>query len=356
MTIKNIIVASLIGICSVTASAQKISFDKQTITNNDVKWRQPSTAVFRFKNKGNTPVEIKNVDAGCGCLSAKWTRGAINKGESGEIAITYDAKLIGHFDRIIEVFTNLSDEPNEIRYKGVVSTGSYKTTSIEDSFPYAIDNIYLSASSIEFDDVNKGETKTAILEVYNASKQPYTPTLMHLPSFLTAKAFPEVIQRGRKGRIELTLHADAINDYGLTQNNIYLARFAGDKVGTNNDINISAVLLPDLTEQSGTADKPIFEISNTELYLGALGNKKSVKGVIKITNKGESPLKIDRVQAFNPAIMVNLAKQEIAPGESIKMQITVQAKYLNMSKAQPRVLIITNDPVHPKEVVTVMFE
>jgi len=34
----------------------------------------------------------------------------------------------------------------------------------------------------------------------------------------------------------------------------------------------------------------------------------------------------------------------------------VDAKFLGLSKAQPRVLIITNDPQRPKAVVNVNFE
>lgn len=358
MTIKNIIITGLMGICSVAASAQKITFDKQVITANNVSWKHPVTVVYKFKNKGNVPLEITNVDAGCGCLTPMWTKGTIDRGASGEISITYDAKQLGRFDRIIEVFTNVSDEPTEIRFKGIVNSGEKKreAKSLEDTYPYQIGDIYLSSSSIEFDDVHKGSDAKAVIEVYNAGKDAYKPTLMHLPPYLTAKAFPETLSRGRKGKIEVTLHGDLINDYGLTQTNVYLARFAGDKVGTNNDINVSAVILPDLTQESLQPKKPAFAVSTDEIHLGAIGNKKKIKGTVEISNRGDEVLKIDRIQAFNQAIMVSLDRREIYPGETIKMGITVQAKYLNMSKAQPRVLIITNDPVHPKEVVTVMFE
>ena len=62
------------------------------------------------------------------------------------------------------------------------------------------------------------------------------------------------------------------------------------------------------------------------------------------------------LQAFNQAITVSLPKTELQPGEEVKMSVTVNAKFLGMSKAQPRVLIITNDTKKPKEVVNVHFE
>lgn len=354
MNIKKIILASAVAMSSMTVSAQKLSFEKQTVTTKNALWKHPVTAVFRFTNKGKNPLVIKNVDAGCGCLTPKWTQGTIDKGEQGEIIVTYDAKILGRFDRIIEVFTNADTEPVEIRMKGVVTAGERKT--VEDAYPYSIDDIYLSASSIEFDEVNQNDSTTTTIEIYNGGKDVYTPTLMHLPAYLTAKAEPEMIARGRKGTIRLTLHGDKLNDLGLNQTNVYLARFAGDKVGTNNEINVSAILLPNLTQEKAQARKPKFEISTNELYLGAIGNKKKLKGTVKITNTGDAPLSIDRIQAFNPAIMVSIPKTDIYPGESVKMTITVQAKYLELSKAQPRVLFITNDPNHPKEVLSIKFE
>lgn len=356
MNIRKIIFTGLIAFATLTASAQKIAFDKQTIVTKNALWKHPVTAVFRFSNKGRLPLVIKNVDAGCGCLSAKWTQGNIDRGEEGEIVITYDSKLLGKFDRIIEVFTNAGEEPVDIRMKGVVTSGGTSKASITDNYPYCIDDIYLSTSSVEFSEVSKRDSTTAVIEVYNGSQQVYTPSLMHLPPYITAKAEPEMLARGRKGVVTLTLHGDKLTDLGLNQTNIYLARYTGDKVGTNNDINVSAILLPDLAQDAMQSQHPRFEISTNELHLGALGKKKKLSGTVKITNTGNARLHIDRIQAFNPGITVSVPRTDIMPGESVKMGITVQAKYLGMSKAQPRVLLITNDPNHPKEVVSVVFE
>lgn len=354
MNIRKIIITSLVAFASLGASAQRIVFEKQTLTNKNTLWKHPVTAVFKFTNKGKEPLVVNSVDAGCGCLSTNWTKGKIERGETGEVIVTYDAKMLGHFDRIIEVFTNESEYPATIRMKGVVSVGESSTAETE--YPYCIDDICLSASSIEFAEVTKRDSTTAVLHVYNGTKDSYSPTLMHLPPYITAKAEPEVLAHGRKGTITLTLHGDGLNDLGLNQTNIYLSRFPGDKVGKDNDINVSAILLPEMVTAGTQAKKPVFELSNDEIYLGALGKKKKLKGTIKITNSGNAPLQIDRIQAFNPGLTVSVPSTLILPGESVKMNIMVQAKFLGMSKAQPRVLIITNDPNHPKEIVTVKFE
>ena len=74
-----------------------------------------------------------------------------------------------------------------------------------------------------------------------------------------------------------------------------------------------------------------------------------------MSNKGSGVLKLNKIQAFNQAITVSLKKTELQPNEEVVMKVTVDARFLGMSKAEPRVLIITNDVKRPKEVVNVKF-
>ena len=341
-------------VLSLSVQAQKIVFEKNLVNAGSTLWKKPVTAVFKFTNKEKEPLFVREVDAGCGCLKPEWPANSIMKGEGGEIRITYDAKLLGHFDRYIDVYTNASEKPVRIRMKAVVNNGEKKT--IEDIFPYHIDDILMSTNNVEFTDVNVGDSATVEIEILNQSKDVYTPQLMHLPAYMTATYTPEMIARGRRGKIALTLHSEKLPDLGLNQTSIYLARFSGDKVGTENEIAVSAVLLPDLHFAEQFTKKPRFHISATELQMGKLGKKSKVKGYVKISNKGNGVLKLNKIQAFNQAISVAINKTELQPGEEVKMDIAIDTRFLGMSKTQPRVLIITNDPVHPKDVVTVNFE
>ena len=338
----------------VGASAQKISFEKTTVNAGATLWKRPVTAVFKFTNKDKNPLVVKEVDAGCGCLKPEWTSTAVHRGENGEIRVTYDAQMLGHFDRYIDVYTNAGDKPVRVRMKALVSTGEVK--AVEELFPYSIGDILLSSNEVEFTDVNAGDSAKAEIEIMNNGKEVYTPALMHLPSYITARYVPEMIARGRRGKIELTLHSDNLPDLGLNQTSIYLARFSGDKVGTENEIAVSAVKLPDMHNAEGYAKKPDFHISATELNLGKFGKKTKLTGKIQLSNRGVGVLKLNKIQAFNQAVTVSLGKTELQPGESATMKVTVDARFLGMSKAKPRVLIITNDAKHPKEVVNVNFE
>lgn len=344
-------------LAALSARAQRISFERNTVDVGNVLWKIPAIATFRFTNKdGKQDLKVNDVDAGCGCMSVEWTREPIGKGDEGEIRITYNSMMLGHFDRYVDVYTNISEKPTRIRVKGNVTTGGSSAAALSELFPYRIDNICMNTNNVEFPDVSKGDSTKAYIEILNDGHDVYEPVLMHLPAYITAKSVPAMVARGRRGKIELTLHGDKMPNLGLNQTQIYLARYSGDRVNTGNDITASAVLLPDVNTMEKGSNAPRFGISSTELNLGKLGKKNKAKGTVTIKNKGNSTLTLSNIQAFNQALSISLPKREIQPGEQIKMTITVDTKYLGLSKAEPKVLIITNDPDHCKEVVTVTFD
>lgn len=344
----------MMSLMTMGMQAQRVVFERTTVSAGSTLWKRPVTAVFKFTNKDKTPLFVRDVDAGCGCLKPEWTTTAVQKGEKGEIRVTYDAQLLGHFDRYIDVYTNASEKPVRIRMKAHVGMG--EKVAIEDLFPYSIDDILLSTNNVEFPDVNAGDSARVEIEILNNGQEVYTPQLMHLPAYITASYQPEMIARGRRGKMTLTLHSDKLPDLGLNQTSIYLARYSGDKVGSSNEIAVSAVLLPDLHFAEEFARKPQFELSTTELNIGKLGKKKKLTGEVRLSNRGTGVLKLSKIQAFNQAITLALDKTDVQPGETVVMKVTVEARFLGLSKAQPRVLIITNDPKHSKEVVNVHFE
>ncbi len=346
-----IIATILISTCGF---AQSISFENECIDAGTTLWNKPITATFKYTNKERQPLIIKDIDGGCGCINAEWSKKPIGKGEEGTITITYDAKTLGHFERIIEIFTNAESEPIHISIKGLVSNGNKETAS--ELYDYRIGDIFLSNNYIEFPDVRKGDSVIAEIEIMNGGNEVFTPVLMHLPAYITAESEPKMIARGRRGKIKFTLHGDNLKDMGLTQSSIYLQRHFGDKVCSENEIAISAVLLPETTENKSNNKAPVFEVSSNTLDFGKLGKKSKVSGKIIIRNNGTETLHLRNVQVFNQALSVSIPKRALAPKEEVKMKITLHSKYIGQSKALPRVLIITNDDKNPKETITVKYE
>jgi hypothetical protein len=70
---------------------------------------------FTFANKGNAPLEIKNVRTSCGCTAALLSSKIIEPGKDGTIKVELDTKnRIGKQNRTVTIVSNDVNEPNKI--------------------------------------------------------------------------------------------------------------------------------------------------------------------------------------------------------------------------------------------------
>lgn len=338
--------------CLTGYAQAKATFDKKTHEFGVVLWKHPATATFTVKNDGDKPLVISNVTTSCGCTIADWTKTPIAPGTTGMVTSTFDAKALGRFQKSVGVYCNASDRPIYLTLRGEVSSDPKNYTL---THPYEIGAIRLDKDALEFDDANKGDKPVVELLVANTSDEVYTPVLMHLPPYLEAEAVPEKIGKKGTGKIRVTLDTDKLPKFGLTTASVYLARFPGDKVGNDNAIPVSAILLPDFSNltQQERLNPPVVELSSLELTMQPLAETEKKSQNVIVKNVGKSDLEITDLQVFNSALGVQLKKRVLKPGTSTKMKITAYGKYLKQVKGEPRVLMITNDPNCPKIIVKV---
>lgn len=318
----------------------------------ELMFQMPAKARFTVTNTGKDPLIISHIHPSCGCTTVEWTRTPIAAGSTGFIEAEYDAKMLGVFQKDLEVYTNASSEPVYLHLQGrVVST----LTNYEGLFPVGVGQIRLSTNNVEFEDVNKGDRPVAEIALVNTSRQSYIPTLMHIPPYLDVKYLPEKLSGGRIGKIQLTLDSEKLYQLGLNQTSVYLAKEPGDKVSEENEIVISAVLLPDFSGLSAEelARAPKLELSADSLSIGKMGLLNRKSATIRLYNKGKDPLEIRAIQVSNRSLGISLSNRRIEAGTSAKLKITVHGKYLNRVKNRPRVILITNDPQMPKVVIPI---
>jgi hypothetical protein len=71
---------------------------------------------FTLVNKGDRPLVITKVTAGCGCTAPDWTKEPVGAGEQGLVKVSFDPKgQKGEFLKSLTVFTN--GNPSSIRLK-----------------------------------------------------------------------------------------------------------------------------------------------------------------------------------------------------------------------------------------------
>ena len=333
---------------ALTATAQpRFSSNKETHNFGQIEWKHPVSVQYVITNTGDQPL-VTDVDPSCACSVAQWTQTPIAPGEKGKIVVDFDAKALGHFDKSIAVYSNAQPNLAYLHFTGEVVREIKDFTK---TYPYLIGQIRIDKNEIDFPDTHRGEKPVIRIGVVNLSDRSYEPVLMHLPSYLDMKVEPNVLQKGEKGLITLTLNTEKLTDLGLTQASVYLSRFTGDKVSDENEIPLSAILLPDFSGMTDTdkANAPVIRLSETDIDLSAqLAKKNKVKHDIQITNTGRSPLQISKLQVFNPALGVSLKKSVLQPGETTRLRVTIDKRNIAKKKRHLRILMITNDPMQPK--------
>ena len=322
--------------------------DAEIKKTGEVLFQKPHTVVFGFSNKGDKPLHIKKVVPACGCTKVSYTRGNIAPGQRGEVVVEYDAALLGTFSKHVEVFTNAGKDPEFLVMQGrvVAELSDYAT-----GFPIDMGNVRMSTNFLEFDNVRQGDVVATELRVVNTEKTAYRPELMHLPPYLHAEYLPDNIPGGKTGRVRVILDSNKLTSYGLHQTSIYLARFLGDRIGESNEIVVSAVLLPPVSELPAGAPRPRLSLSEENVMMKRTSKK--MKTQLVVCNEGSAPLHIRGLQLFNHAVEASLSDQVLEPGKCAKLKISVKKKLLDRFKSRPRVLLVTDDPDNPIKIISI---
>lgn len=348
---KQTLLLILLTLLTYTPLLAQLRVKESTIDLGEIGWHKPKTYELELQNKSRRPVVINDVRTDCGCTSATWHKGRLlEPGEKTHVTITYDAMMLGHFKKAVRIYTQEHSglQQTEVWLQGVVLP---EVIDYEREFPVNLGKgIHLSANTVEFDDVRDGARPVQTLRIANGTKANYTPTLMHLPAWLHMKAEPEVLRPGKTGTIYLTADAGQIRQYGLTQISVYVSRFMGDKVGRNNEIQVSLTQIPRVrTDAASLANAPRAEV-DTVVWLSTKGAKKArrMTGTLPIRNTGARPLQINRIQVYNLGLQVSINRSTIQPGQAATIKVNGWADTAGTQyKGRRRILLITNDPARP---------
>lgn len=340
--------------CVITANGQaRLLSDVETQHLGQIQWKRPVTVEYTISNAGNEPLVLTNITTSCACAVADWTKEPIMPDGKGMIRVVFDAEALGRFHKTVGIYSNSTPGLVYLKFVGEVVQ---EVVDYGHAHPFRFGQIQIDKTEIEFPDVNRGEQPQVTLSIINSSDRPYEPVIMHLPPYLRMEKYPQTLKKGERGTITLTLDSERLDDFGLFQTSVYLSRFAGDKVGPENELPVSIVLLPDFSDLTAKqqANPPVIGLSDNAIDFGPLlVNKEKIHYDITVRNNGKSTLKIKKLQVFNPAVEVSLKKASLKPGQSTRLRVELDKQRLKNSKRHLRVLIITNDPVTPKKIIPI---
>ncbi|MEX2513910.1 MAG: DUF1573 domain-containing protein [Cyclobacteriaceae bacterium] len=76
---------------------------------------------FTFKNTGQAPLVISNIQASCGCTSPDWTKAPVKPGEEGFVKVVFNSKgKSGVQSPTVTIQANTSPNVTRLRLKGSV--------------------------------------------------------------------------------------------------------------------------------------------------------------------------------------------------------------------------------------------
>jgi hypothetical protein len=352
---KHIIAVVMFSLLPFTGWAQaRISVSESIYDFGIIDRNKPVSREIMVTNLGDKPLVLNNVTTSCACTVAGWTKTPIAPGGKGFVKATFDAKMMGRFYKYLSIYSNATNPLVRVGLKGEVAVDvvDYKL-----ALPYSIGSVLLDTRSVEFEPASRGEKPKVVIQLTNASDKAIEIILMHLPPYLTMEAMPRILSHGRKGVITLTLDTRKLKDYGLTQTSIFLARYMGDKVNKDNEIDVSSILLPDFSNWTETQmlNAPQLKISSTKINMGKL-TRGSKSSVLTLTNVGKQKLSVEKLQVFNPAVSVDLKKRNLMPGESTTLKVKVTAKWLKQYRGKTRVLMITNTPARSMVMIDIKID
>ena len=332
-------------------SAQKLVVEKSVVECGRTGYQQPITATFQLRNKSLRRLIIESVKPDCGCTAVEFPK-EVGANDKFTIRMTYDARQLGHFQKMAVIQSNGSRTPVYLTMKGLVLPEVLDYTG---TYPLTMGSLMLDKDALEFDDVNKGETPVQEIHILNNGTETMTPRLMHLPSYLTATVSPETLPPGKAGTIAVTLRSDHLRDFGLTQTQVFLAQQLGEKVSSDKAVDVTVTLLPDLKRFEGVsrAQAPQLQMSETTLDFTDFQKHQKKTIDVKLSNTGASILTISSMQMYTGGLKITLDSREIAPGQSTTLKVTGYAAELAKVKGRPRILMITNDPENAKVVINI---
>lgn len=201
-------VASLLLFCLLALSARAqgvMTFEKDAFDFGKVPEGTMATHEFKFKNTGNQPIVIANVQASCGCTTPDWTKTPVLPGKSGIIKAMYSsAGRPGIFTKTVTVTSNAATPSTVLTIKGDVVSKSEMKASLTPAQLAQSPRLVLDRTVHNFGKMESGQQVTAKFTIKNTGKQPLELGMVTSScNCIGYKSVPPTIQPGKSAVVEL---------------------------------------------------------------------------------------------------------------------------------------------------------
>lgn len=315
---------------------------------------------FKFRVKGKTPFNLRNVTAGCGCTNVNFTPGVYHPGDSGEIKLTFNPNgLLGPVTREVWLEGNFKTPGipgKRVELHAVV----FSKLANQDGTKDFLENRYIKPGdlSLSRDQLYFGVHKPNFRRVdtifvkNNSLNTTYTISgLDRNPFFLGMENAPQNIKPGDS--IPLMFEMDLVNKDTFGEMYGRFRIVTNDKSLKFKEIVYYVKIDPSPSSPTKKELKkaPKIEVDQNFIDFGPMKTGGLSQRYVKITNNGKSPLQIWRIDTDCGCVKLDKVKMTISPGETALLEVTFDA-VLKSGTQNKQIKLYTNDPLNKEFLLT----
>jgi|DewCreStandDraft_4_1066084.scaffolds.fasta_scaffold35647_2 hypothetical protein len=318
------------------------------ISENEI----PLLVSFAFKNTGNNPIVIVNVNVPDDTKVTNWNKlKPIKPGESGNLTFRYNRKIPGVFNQKIVIKTNEPNvKPIELTFGGeLIIPKTEPKLALETNFG----SVKLSKNVINFGNIKNTEKKRDTIALFNLSHKAVRIENYELNgNYVKIDVFPEELRNNGKGVIIVNYDPNIRNAFGNTTDTVWIKSDEGDNLIF--PIIIKSDIYEDFSKMKPEKLKlaPKAYLVNTNYDFRFVKKGTEVKTTFNIKNKGKTQLLIRKVDVSCPCIDVKYPEKVRFDRDS-PIDITVFTNNLK-GKIHETITIVTNDPSNPRITLHIM--
>lgn len=183
-----------------------LKFDKETHDFGSIPEGQQATYEFKFKNTGEQPIIISNVQPSCGCTTPDWTKEPILPGKKGIVKAVYSsAGRPGAFHKSITVTSNAATTTQPLFIKGTVLEKAAIAKTYSPAQKANSPRLILNKPNHDFGKLEAGQKARALFTVKNTGKQPLIISGLRSPcNCINYRIAVTEIAPGKEENLELT--------------------------------------------------------------------------------------------------------------------------------------------------------
>lgn len=312
--------------------------------------------VFEGVNDGDEPLVTYNVRANCGCTVPHYDKHPVAPGDTLRIKVGFNAVgRPGKFEKSVTVTTNAEPAKSTLYIEGTV-IGTSET--LRTRYPFSSGSLKLRQNHLNYGDVAKGNSRSLYIEGYNQSKSPVVPCITGAPSYIDVTVKPDTVAPGEPFVVSTIFQTAACPVWDIVTDSIVLT--APD--GSSLPITTIANIYDDFhTRTVDPCMPPALKITPGSIDLGRVdvaADSKPISHTITLQNTSKNKVELRRVYTMSPGITLKIkGNKTVKGGKKSVIEVSVDpAVYADNSFIDAKILIISDDPARPRNVVEVLGE